>query len=427
MNSPEFIPQNQATTSASARSTPSAQPGLIGGVLMLSMALSFVTGAAGYYVAAKYIPGTKTNQQAQSAITQITQEVRVLQEDSATVDVSKKSVPSVVSIVVSAKQNTTRGTSLFDSFFGSGSSQGSTNSTNNSIGFTEIAAGTGFIATDNGYIITNRHVVDTPNAQYSVVFNDGSQAEGLVLDFDKYLDIGIIKVDTDALGKKLTPLPLGDSSSIVVGQTAIAIGNSLGEFKNTVSKGIVSGLDRSIIAGDDNGSNQEKLENIIQTDASINSGNSGGPLLDIAGNVMGVNVAKASSGESIGFSIPINSVKPILSSVIKSGKIIRPYIGVQYLDITPELNKNKNLGSDYGAWVFTEKSTEKAVISGSPADKAGLRDGDIITEVAGKKLTEKYTLRAAIADHGVGETISITFLRGGKSSEVTITLVQLQK
>jgi len=334
------------------------------------------------------------------------QDVKVVDEQSAVIDVAQKASPSVVSIVV------TQELSNLERFFGD-----SFGNNGNSNLRRQVGAGTGFIASDEGYIITNRHVVDNSSADYTVVFSDGRQAEAEVLARDPILDIAIIKVDPADLD--LAVLDFGDSDSIQVGQTTIAIGNSLGEFNNTVSKGIISGLGRTITASSGQGPT-EVLEDIIQTDASINPGNSGGPLLDIQGNVIGVNVAKAEGGENIGFAIPINSVKPSLNSVIETGIIEKPFMGINYIELTPLIASENNLTVTEGALIAGTDGSP-AVLAGSPADRAGLSDGDIILKIEDKEVDANNSLRAAIQSFSVGETVTLTVLRGEVELELELT------
>jgi serine protease Do len=235
---------------------------------------------------------------------------------------------------------------------------------------------------------------------------------------DSYFDIAVIKVE----GNNLPVVELGDSEKLKIGQTVIAIGNSLGEFRNTVSKGIISGLKRNVDAGDGRG-RTETLEAVIQTDAAINPGNSGGPLLDLSGKVIGINVAMAQGAENIGFSIPVNEVKDIYQSVKTTGKIARPYIGVRYMIITDEFSKENNLSVDYGALIVRgERITDLAVIPGSPADKAGLLENDIILEVDGVKINEENDLSRIVRRKKVGDTLRLKILSKGKEKEVALVL-----
>ena len=320
--------------------------------------------------------------------------IEVVDESSAVIDIAEEASDSVVSIIVSSDGQ--------DSVFGISGI---------------VSAGTGFIVSEEGYIVTNRHVVEAANSDYTIIFNDDTTATAELLDMDAVLDIAILKVDSNL---KLIPLKLGDSDSIKVGQVAIAIGNSLGEFKNSVSKGIISGLDRTIVAADDFGRNPEQLENIIQTDASINSGNSGGPLLDIQGNVVAVNVAKADGGENVGFSIPINSVKPIYESVVANGRIIRPYIGVVYQELNAVLSGQLGLEVSYGAYV-----TEDGVIAGSPASSTDIRPGDVILSVNGVELRET-SLQREIIKNQVGDTVELQIQRGDNVLNVELKLAELE-
>jgi serine protease Do len=341
--------------------------------------------------------------------------VNYTDENSPVIEASSKSIDSVVSIVASRDVlNRAGGSSFFDQFFNDGTTTNPGTTTKQ-----QVSAGTGFLVTADGYIITNRHVVDDITADYTVIFNNGTEVKGTVVDRDTVLDIAFVKVDP--VNQTLKPLPLGGSANLKIGQTAIAIGNSLGEFSNTVSKGIVSGLNRSIQADDGSGNNVENLDNIIQTDASINSGNSGGPLLDITGSVIGVNVAKAQSGENIGFAIPIDVVKPVLDSVLKNGKIVRPYIGVRYVDVTPALAKARGLARDYGVLIEGSTSTN-AVVKGSPADKAGIKAGDQILEINNEKITKDSPLRTILSKYSVGDKVSIKLYSGDKEKTVEVTL-----
>ena len=284
----------------------------------------------------------------------------------------------------------------------------------------EVGGGSGFLVSPDGMIVTNKHVVEDKNAEYTVFTNDGKKYAASVVATDPRLDIAILKID----GSNFPYLTFGDSDMLQPGQTAIAIGNALAEFQNTVSVGVVSGLARSVVAGDMLG-NSEYLEGVIQTDAAINPGNSGGPLLDLSGQVIGVNVAVVSGSQSIGFAIPSNGVKSAVESVKKHGRVIRPFIGVRYAIITEELKNQYKLSVDYGAYILpAEVGEDPSIVPGSPAAKAGLREGDIILEVTGTKVIEGAGLGTLIAKHSPGDTITLLVLRGDKKISVNVTLAE---
>jgi serine protease Do len=217
-------------------------------------------------------------------------------------------------------------------------------------------------------------------------------------------------------------LSLGDSDSLKLGQSVIAIGNALGQFQNTVSLGVVSGLSRSIVAGDQGSS--EALDQVIQTDAAINPGNSGGPLLNLNGQVVGIDTAIVEGSQNIGFALPINDIKTVISSVQATGKIIRPYLGIRYEEITPDIQSANNLSVDYGDLVIKgETASDLAVIPGSPADKAGIVENDIILEVDGVKLDQDHDLAQMVRAKSVGDIVKLTILDKGVQKTVSVTLV----
>ncbi|MFO7807195.1 MAG: trypsin-like peptidase domain-containing protein [Candidatus Moraniibacteriota bacterium] len=348
-------------------------------------------------------------------------QINAKQESQDVVSAVKKASPAVVSIIV------TKDVPKLDSFFGD---PFSSDPFFNPFGFRqrqqepetekrEIGGGTGFIIDKEGYIITNRHVVSDEEAEYTVMTNEGEKMQAEVLARDQFLDIAFLKVKPK---DTLPVLKLGDSERLDIGETVIAIGNSLGEFRNTVSKGIVSGLKRNIEAGSRYGQS-EVLEEVIQTDAAINPGNSGGPLLNLNGEVVGVNVAMAQGAENIGFSIPVNQIKDIYQGVKTKGKIVRPYLGVRYILINDQIQEANNLSVDYGALILRgEEMSHLAVVPGSPADKAGLEENDIILEVDGKKITEERGLAEVIRDKKVGEKARLKVLKDGEEKEVEVEL-----
>jgi S1-C subfamily serine protease len=281
----------------------------------------------------------------------------------------------------------------------------------------EVGGGSGFVISSDGLILTNKHVVADEKADYTVLTNDGKKYDAKVLARDSVQDLAVLKIKANAL----TPLKIGDSSSLMLGQTAIAIGNSLGEFRNTVSVGVISGLYRKIAASDFSSGASENLDGLIQTDAAINPGNSGGPLLNLKGEVIGINVAIASNGQNIGFAIPINKAKNAIESVKKNGKIITPFLGVRYLVIDDQLAQKENLSVKNGA-LIRGNSDGPGVVKNSPADKAGLQAEDIITEVNGVKIDENHTLSELIQNYQVGDQINLKILRNGKEMNVTATL-----
>lgn len=287
--------------------------------------------------------------------------------------------------------------------------------------YQEVGGGSGFIISSDGLIVTNKHVVSDTSAGYTVLTNYGKKYKAAVIARDPVNDLAILKIN----GSNLPTVALGDSSKLQLGQTAIAIGNALGEFRNTVSVGVISGLARSITASGPNGES-ESIAGLIQTDAAINPGNSGGPLLNLRGQVIGINVAMASGAQNIGFAVPINQVKKAIESVQKTGRIATPYLGTRYLVITQDVADAEKLPVSEGALLRGNKDGP-AVIPGSPADKAGLKAGDIIEEVNGDKITTDNTLSLLTQKYNVGDTISLKVLREGKEITIEVKLGQRPK
>lgn len=281
----------------------------------------------------------------------------------------------------------------------------------------EVGNGSGFIISADGLILTNKHVVLDTKASYTVFTNDGKKYEAKVLARDPGQDLAIIKIEASGL----PAVALGDSDALELGQTAIAIGNALGEFRNTVSVGVVSGLSRTVTAS--GGGLTETIQGVIQTDAAINPGNSGGPLLDLRGEVVGMNTAIASGAQNIGFAIPINRAKRAIESVKTIGKIETPFLGVRYFMITEELAKKQKLPVNYGAFV-RGSSDGPAITPDSPAEKAGILAEDIIVEINGKKIDQENPLGVVISEFNVGQTVTLKILRGGKEIIVAATLAK---
>jgi serine protease Do len=324
-------------------------------------------------------------------------------------NIAKDVGESVVSVEVTSTSSPT------SSFFGF---QGSTE---------QESAGTGIIIDKNGLIITNRHVVPSGTTKVSVTLSDGTKFDdveviGRTRDGDP-LDIAFLKIK-DTKGKNLKAATIGDSSAMKVGDSVVAIGNALGQFQNTVTSGIVSGFGRSVQASDESGESTENLENLFQTDAAINAGNSGGPLVNLEGKVIGINTAVASGdAQNVGFAIPINDVKSLIKSVSEKGKLERPFLGVVYIPITADIAKQYDLSAEQGAYVPPSIMIgEDAVIDGSSADRAGIEENDIITKINDDAIDEKHSLTSLLGKYEVGDTVKITLKRDGKDKTVDVTL-----
>ncbi len=285
----------------------------------------------------------------------------------------------------------------------------------------EVGGGTAFFVTSDGLLMTNKHVVEDPKAEYTVLLNDGRKLPAKVLGRDPVGDIALIKVE----GNGFTPLTIASDDNVALGQTAIAIGNALGEFRNTVSVGVVSGLQRSIEAGGMIGGGSEQLDQILQTDAAINEGNSGGPLLDSRGEVIGMNTAIAASAQNIGFALPAVELRQVLRSFQKNGRIVRAYLGIRYSPVTEDVQKAQNLSNDYGVLIVSDApKNQPSVVPDSPAAKAGLKDGDVILEADGQKLTADVSLLHLIEAKSPGDTMTLKIVRDGKEQTLTATLAE---
>ncbi len=320
----------------------------------------------------------------------------VVEESSAIIDASKKINESVVSI-------NGKGAPVA-SFFGIQ---------------TPETAGTGFIVTSDGLVATNKHVV-TDLVSFTVTTSEGKSYPGTVAAIDPASDLALVKIDA----RGLPVAELGDSDRLEVGQWVIAVGNALGELRNSVTVGVISALERLANPSDGNG-NSTALDGLIQTDAAINPGNSGGPLVNLAGQVIGVNTAIAGDGQNIGFAIQVNDLKKALDSYRKNNAIIRPYIGVRYQTITKAIAASLELPVEEGALVVAGTGAP-AVAPGSPAEAAGLKDKDIITRVDNRTVTETTPLARIIREYQPGNKVVLTILRGGETITVELTLGELK-
>ena len=292
----------------------------------------------------------------------------------------------------------------------------------------EVGGGTGFIVSEEGMVLTNKHVVLDEEADYTIFTIEGKSYPAKVLAKDPFQDLAILKIDQEKIVDEkgdfiLKPFPvveLGDSDEIQMGQTVIAIGNALGEFKNTVSVGVVSGLGRTITAS--GGGLVETIENVIQTDAAINIGNSGGPLLNLKGEVIGINTAMVEVAQSIGFAIPINKAKRDIEQVKTIGKIVYAFLGIRYIPVNEKIKEDNDLSIDYGAWIQKGSGEEPAIYPDSAAEKAGIIEGDIILEFNGERITLENSLAEIIQKYNPGDKATLKILRNEKEKTVSVIL-----
>lgn len=290
----------------------------------------------------------------------------------------------------------------------------------------EQSAGTGIILNEQGVVITNRHVVPPGSTNVSVTLSDGTELNSVEVigrtAANDSLDVAFLKIK-DTKGKKLKPAVLGESSKVQVGDKIIAIGNALGQFQNTVTAGIISGFGRSVMAGDESGSSSESLQNLFQTDAAINQGNSGGPLVNMSGEVIGINTAVAGGpAENIGFTIPIDDIKGLIRSVLTKGKLERPFLGIRYISLTDDYAYQYNLSVKRGAYILPSSGALPSIIPDGSAAKAGLKEKDIIIKVDNTVVDEKHSLTSLIGRKSVGEESNLTIVRDGKEQTIKVKL-----
>ena len=334
--------------------------------------------------------------------------IEVLREESVVTQAVKNVGPSVVTIVETVTRETPRSFQFGPFSIFELPEESAPEPTSQNIG-------SGFITSSDGTLVTNKHVVSDLAATYQIITSDDKTYKVISISRDPLNDVAILKVDPKEHPEKmLKPVVLGDSEGLEVGQFVIAIGTALGEFRNTVTTGVISGLGRGITAGSDFEGYVEKLDNVIQTDAAINPGNSGGPLLNSSSQVIGVNTAIAASGQNIGFALPINVVKSSLENFSKNGKFVRPYLGVAYQTLSREAARLNNLAE--GAYI-------QRVVPESPAEEAGLNVGDVVLKIDGKELKiGKFELASVIASKKVGDKVKIIYSRNGKIQEIQATL-----
>jgi serine protease Do len=369
------------------------QKKLITGILILGFVMGIIGGAGSLVVLSnsKYLKDKLGINLQNLNINQTTNQKIVLEESSKVIDAAKSVTPAVVSI------STTKNV---QNFFGQ-------------VG-QENGGGTGFIITNDGLILTNKHVAEAGDS-LSVMTSEGKTYDAKVLALDPTNDLAILKIEATGL----PVVEMGDSDSLQIGQWAIAVGNALGELQNTVTVGVISARERQLVAG--SGTQSEQLNNLLQTDAAINPGNSGGPLVNLAGQVIGINTAVAGNSQGIGFAIPINQAKQAYDSYKKTGKIIKPMLGVRYVTINRQISKQLDLTVDYGALVLAQTG-QLAIVKDSPADKAGLKISDIILEMNGQRIDEAHPLGSRISEHLAGDEVILKYLRNKVENTLTLKL-----
>ncbi len=335
-------------------------------------------------------------------------------DDKRVIKIIKKVMPSVVSIAIAEHLEDLK------KQFPKGFNPTIPDGTADERGMVQTGGGSGFVVAENGLILTNKHVVSERKAEYTVILNDGRTFPATILSRDPINDVAILKIAVDGL----PCVRLGDATRLELGQSLIAIGNALGIFRNTVSVGIVSGLSRSITAQSEPGAPAQEMRGLIQTDAAINPGNSGGPIVDSDGCVIGVNAAIVSGAQSIGFAIPVNAARRDIDDIKKYGRIRRPLLGVRYTMIDAGLKKRMGLSIDHGALVMRESEHDYAVVPESPAEKAGVRENDIILELNSKKLDADHPIQDFLVDANVDDEIELLILRDGKEFPVKMRLME---
>lgn len=395
-------PKNEPKAGVTTTSPKANKPWntLLGGIIV--MALGFGGGWLGSASRSQTTPAT------------IVQQKTVMASQGNVVSTIAQQVgESVVSVNVTSQSLNSN--NPFDTMFGFGGGQQ-----------TEQSAGTGIILSADGLILTNRHVVPAGTTDVSITLSDGTVLKnvkvlGRTSNRDS-LDVAFLKVQ-DRNGRTLKPATIGDSSKMKVGDPVVAIGNTLGQFQNTVTSGILSGYGRSVQASDGSGMSAENLDDLFQTDAAINQGNSGGPLVNLNGEVIGINTAIASGSQNVGFAIPINNVKGMIESVKTTGKLQRTYLGVVYVMVTDDIAKEYDLSVKRGAYVpRSEEVSGQPVVADGPAEKAGIQEGDVITKINNIAINEKTSLVALLSKYKVGDTIDVTIVRGNETKVLQATL-----
>ena len=395
LNTPQEIPSTSLSTVSETSKKPeqkstSGWKRAFFGLLIAAVVLASAgVGAAGYWYY-----DTNNNPTASNVSSGEDGNKIVTQEESDIAAVAAKVSPSVVSITSSISSR---------SLYGTTSQEG---------------AGTGIIVSTDGYVMTNNHVVEGASS-VSIIDNEGNEYEDVkIIGRDPLNDVAFLKITAD---KTFDAVEIGDSSTVRIGQQVVAIGNALGQYENSVTSGILSGIGRPVVASSSNG-DAEALLDLLQTDASINSGNSGGPLLNLAGQVIGINTAVATDANGIGFAIPINSTKGVLEGVIKNGTVSRSFLGVNFLSITPEIAREYKLDVNQGAYVYKDGTDASPVSSGSPGDKAGIKSKDIIQKVDDFTVGKQGGLSSILGQYQPGDKVVLTILRDGKSISVDVTL-----
>ena len=385
-------PSSSSPKQPSTAAKPSNKtPLIIGGIILVIMC--FVAGVGGSYLYSKYggaQSGLRTPSYDGNSI--------VSQEEEDVAAVADAVSPSVVSILTTSQARTSSPYYYQQ----------------------QEGAGTGIIISKNGYVLTNNHVIEGAS-EVTVVSAEGTTYENVkIIGRDPLNDVAFLKIDNVS---DLPAAQLGDSKSVRIGQRVVAIGNALGQYQNTVTSGIISGTGRSVVASSDGtaAGDAESLSDLIQTDAAINSGNSGGPLVNMAGQVIGINTAIASDANSVGFVIPISSTKGVIEGVLATGKVSRAYLGVRYVSVTADVAKTYGLAVKQGAYIFADGSAA-AVVSGGPADKAGVRNKDVITKVNGVEIGAKGSVATLIGEYRPGDTVELTISRDGKATTASVKL-----